>query len=126
MARLNLNRVVTSSAFSQCFSIERTTTSNVNGRTVRNTPTCIPDQYGAISAAGPNALNNFPEFQQATQAFMLVTNVRVINLAEGYTPDLIVWLGVKYRVINVDPYPQYGPGFWQVLMINNDFTPRPQ
>ena len=126
MARINLNRVVVSSTFSQCFSITRTTVSVVNGRTVYNTPTIIPDQYGAISVAKPETLERFPDYQVGTDGYTLVTNVRVIQMAPGYAPDHITWLGPDYLVVDVAPYPQYGPGFWQVTRLASDSTARPQ
>lgn len=115
MARINLNRVVISNAFVEVFHIVRYgTTKDAKGRTV-NTPTTLPDQYGAVAVASPNDLRRLPDYEFQSQVLSIVTNSKVQGVAPGFQPDHIMWRGVEYIVIDVGPYPQYGPGFWQVL-----------
>lgn len=127
MSRLNLNRVVNSPAFASCFAIVRTTnTKNDKGRTVLGIPLTIPDQYGSIAVATPQDLKRVPDYSTTDGMISVVTSCRVISLAPGYEPDHITWLGVDYLVISVGAYPQYGPGFWQVLAVSAAAVSRPQ
>ncbi len=80
----------------------------------------IPNVFGVVTSAGPNDLERPDDMETMGRVMSFVTRFKVWGPAEiqgtQYQPDVIRWKGVDYVVITVDPYPQYGSGFVQVIM----------
>jgi hypothetical protein len=80
---------------------------------------------GVICAANPNDLDRLDDMQRMGRHLTLVTKFRLIGPAPGKQPDLVTWKGDSYVVKAVDPYPQYGDGFVQVILGSIDIIDQP-
>lgn len=112
--RLNMSRVVRSRHFNDSFDVVKRTTTLVKGRTVVS-PTTITGVKGVVTNASPNDLERLPDVQRMDHHISIVTEYVLQGALAGRQPDLVVWRGNTYQVNSVDPYPQFGPGFYQVL-----------
>lgn len=81
---------------------------NMTTRTTYNVP-------GIVTAAGPNDLERLDDNQRMGRHLVIVTAFRLRGPAPGYQPDTIAWRGDTFVVKTVDPYPQFGSGFVQVI-----------
>jgi hypothetical protein len=69
---------------------------------------------GVVTAQSPNDLERREDYQNMTRSISVVTAFQVYGAVQGYQPDLILWKGTRHLVKHVDPYPQFGRGFYQV------------
>lgn len=83
------------------------------------TPTSLPNQVGTICAASPSDLKRLPEGDLMERYISIVSKFRLRGASkEGaavYKPDLVTYKGVDYVVVDVQPYPDAGPGFVQAI-----------
>lgn len=77
---------------------------------------------GVVTSVGPNNLDRHENYQSFTRSLSVVTKFPLRGETTGFQPDVIVWRGDNYVVKAVDPYPQFGPGFWQVECSSMDKT----
>jgi hypothetical protein len=89
-----------------------------NTQTTYNVP-------GVVTAAGPNDLERLDDNQRMGRNLVIVTAFRLRGPAPGYQPDTIVWGGDTFVVKTVDPYPQFGSGFVQVIAGSIDSQDQP-
>ncbi len=92
-----------------------------NGRTVI-TPSAAINAIGVVTAASSNDLSRLEDYQMATRYMSIVTQAHLQMNAPGYQPDLIVWRGDNYIVKSCEPYPQFGPGFFQAIVASIDLV----
>ncbi len=71
--------------------------------------------YGIADVAGPNDLKRLPEGQHAGNVMCFISQTKIQGPTPGYQPDIISWAGTDYLVIDTQPYPRLGVGFYQSL-----------
>ncbi len=102
-------------------------TIGTNGRAVITNSNPIT-AYGVITAASSNDLQRLDDYQTSTRYMSVVTQEHLQMLApasngnSGFQPDLITWRGTNYIVKSCDPYPQFGPGFFQAIIASIDLV----
>ena len=65
-------------------------------------------------------LKRYPELQMLERVLSIVTKTRLQSAVNGAQPDIIIWRGDNYVVKALDPYPQYGQGFYQAIAASID------
>ena len=119
MATLDVSDVLLCPEFTDNFVIERSVESvSANGRLTPST-TSIPS-FGVVCMANTSDLARHPELQMIERVLSIVTKTRLQSAVSRAQPDIIIWRGDNYVVKAVDPYPQYGQGFYQVLAASID------
>lgn len=82
-----------------------------------------------VTMASPDDLERLDDNQRMGRNISVVTNFAAQGPAPGFQPDEITWPisnGDTYVVKAVDPYPQFGPGFVQVIAGSIDSIDQPQ
>lgn len=90
----------------------------VAGRSTVPAPVNNVGVAAVVCASSGNDLDRLPEEDRTGRNITIVTQFRLRATAPGYKPDIVTWpslTGDLYVVKNVDPYPQYGPGFVQAI-----------
>jgi len=64
----------------------------------------------------------FPEVQFSTRVINVVTKANLQAAIAGYQPDLVIWRGDNFIVLQVSPYPQYGSGFYEAVCMSIDLA----
>ena len=97
------------------FSVKtRTEAVGTNGRGTI-TPTTVSGLYGVITVASSSDLDRHPELSRTNRTISVVTQYHLQGEVTGRQPDLVTWRGSDYIVKAIDPYPQFGDGFYQAL-----------
>ena len=106
--------------------IRRAETVDAHGRST-TVNTAFPNVVGVVNMAEDEQLlrQEFPEMQYATRVISIVCKFRLQTAVRGYQPDLVVWRGNSYVVRAVDPYPQYGNGFYEATASAIDLADTP-
>lgn len=121
MAWMDFSAVVLSPYLTDRFDvIRRTDTINTHGRSVPRTET-LRGKVGVITAASPNDLARLPEAQVQGRSLSIVTKFPLFGMGVANQPDLIVWNGDHFVVLNLEPYPQFGAGFYQSIVSSVDY-----
>lgn len=121
MARINLSRVILSTTLADKVSvIRRVQLIGETGRVLKDyAQRVFPRVGGVVTMAGPDDLDRLEDHQRMGRVISFVTTFGVQGPAtlvgKQWSPDYLVWQGDTYLTLNVDPYPQFGPGFVQVL-----------
>lgn len=102
----------------------RAETIGTNGRPVF-TPQIIPNIVAVVTSAGKNDLERLPEDQRMGRNLCIVTNFKLRGPSPNYQPDTITWNGDDFIVKFLDPYPQFGSGFIQVIAGSVDVIDQP-
>jgi hypothetical protein len=89
------------------------------------TLTTLANKYGVVCAASPNDLRRLPDGQTFDRVISVVSKFPFFGACVGYQPDLIQWRGSSFIVASLDPYPQYGQGFSQVIAVSIDLQDMP-
>lgn len=105
--------------------IQRAEVIGLNGRGTL-TETRVPS-WGTTCAVSDNDLARVPEAATAKRLMSFVSNNQIRPIADGSQPDLIEWPvgGAQWVVLDVQPYPAYGIGWYQVIVASQDMTDVP-
>lgn len=68
-----------------------------------------------VTMAAPNDLERLEDLDRGRRYISVVTNFMLRMASPGYKPDLIDHLGDRYEVVDLSPYPQFGPGWVQAI-----------
>jgi hypothetical protein len=119
MATLDVSDVLLSPEFTDNYSIQRNVeTVDIHGRST-TTPTTTAS-FGVVTMANGADLKRYPELQMLERVLSIVTKTRLQSAVNGAQPDIIIWRGDNYVVKALDPYPQYGQGFYQAIAASID------
>lgn len=80
---------------------------------------------GVVTMASPDDLKRVPEGQTFDRTLSIVSKFPFFGASVGYQPDLVLWYGDLYIVVALDPYPQFGAGFSQVIVGSIDLQDLP-
>jgi hypothetical protein len=93
---------------------------DIHGRST-SVETLLTGQIGTINAGNPNNLERgSPDYEYATNTISVVTAFDLFCEMDGYLPDIVVWGGTNYTVVEINQYPQFGPGFSQATCTSTD------
>jgi hypothetical protein len=93
--------------------VRNTRATNVKGRGV-DTPTTFTT-YGNVQPASGRQIQTLPEAMRQSASISVTVPVRLIGLKAGTAPDIITWDSNQYRVMSVQPYGNYGAGYWAAV-----------
>ncbi len=120
MPLLNVSSVLTDPDFADSFTVNRRMeTVGTNGRTTIGSQ-LIPNILGVVTAISPSDLERQDGYESMTRSISVVTQFRLRGPAQDEQPDVIIWRGSHFVVKHVDPYPQFGVGFFQVECVSMD------
>jgi hypothetical protein len=82
----------------------------------QNQTTTIP-AYGVVTIAEGKTLQQVPEGDKVTGALEFNSAQRIYQTSEQgqKLSDILVWRGVKYKVLQVFPWADFG--FWKAVMV---------
>lgn len=113
MAFLDVTQPLLDPDFTDTFDvIRRQEVIGDNGRS-SVVPLTLRRQLGVVTATSPNDLQRQDNYQSMSRSISIVCKLQLRGETSDAQPDLVVWRGSQYLVKHVDPYPQFGPGFWQ-------------
>ncbi len=116
MPSLDVSEVLSDSDIASKFIVRRhRETVGNNGRATVQTKS-IRNVVGVITVSSPSDLKRLTEEDRTGKHLSIVTKFKMRATAPGYKPDTILWYGSEYQVKNIEPYPQYGAGFVQVIV----------
>jgi len=116
MAYLDLSDAVCAPDLTDRFVVQRRLeTVGVNGRS-SVTPATYVGVLGVVTAASANDLERLPEEDRMGRNLSIVTRFRLQGPTVGFKPDVVIWRGDSYLVKSLDPYPQFGSGFYQAIV----------
>lgn len=104
--------------------VQRALTVGENGRGTVTPTTSLA--WGTVCAASANDLERVPEAATAKRAMSFVLNAQVRPVADANQPDLLVWpvppnpTSAQWVVLDVQAYPNYGRGWYQVIAASQD------
>lgn len=125
MPDLDVSDILTDPDFADSFDvIRRTQTIDNHGRSV-DTETTYANQIGVITNASPNDLNRIEDYQNSQRYLSIVTKFRLQLPSTGKNADIVSWRGDRYLVKTLEPYPQYGQGFYQAIVASTDILDQP-
>ena len=75
---------------------------------------------GVVTAISPSDLDRQEDYSIMSRSISVVTKFRAQGETVGYQPDVLVWRGNNFVVKHVDPYPQFGEGFYQIEARSQD------
>jgi len=119
-----MSRVVRCSLFNDSIRVERRSTTTLKGRT-QMTSTLFENVRAVVSVASPTDLDRLGDIQVMGLHLSIVTEFKLHSAVRGFQPDLIEWRDNTFLVKSVEPYPQYGPGFYQVIVGSSESTLTP-
>lgn len=129
MPLLDPGRVVASPFLSDSIWITQQAESLVRGRSVV-TPSSRRSR-AIVNSAGRNELERLPEAQRSKRAMTFVTRDRVRPVSPNAQPDILTWPAEPpearkdFLVYAVDPYPQYGVGWYVAIAVSTDIVDAP-
>jgi hypothetical protein len=85
----------------------------------------LKNKAGVVTAISPNDLNRAEDYQTMTRSISVICKFSLRGETQGYQPDIVVWKGGNYLVKHVDPYPQFGQGFYQAECSSMDKLEQP-
>ena len=81
---------------------------------------------GVVHPAGKQDLERLPEDQRQAKTIAVITRFALRGSSQqngqNYQPDLVVWQGNNFVVVDIEDYSQYGPGFIRALCSLTDMT----
>lgn len=121
MPTIDVSDVLLSPEFCESFTVNRR--AETVGTDGRNTFTETQlSAYGIFLPASPNDLMRLPEGEMGQQAMTIYSTFQLKGASVGYQPDQVVWMGDNYVVRSVQPFPNYGPGWWVAVIVNTDLV----
>jgi hypothetical protein len=119
MATLDVSDVLLCEEFTDDYVIKRASQSTDDHGRVVETEQSI-DSFGVVTTASGSDLQRYPDMQLIDRVLSIVTKTRLQSATKNNSADIIIWRGNNYVVKYVDPYPQYGQGFYQVIVASID------
>lgn len=112
MALLDFSEVIMDPDLTSGFSvIQRVETVNpLNGRST-TTSTQIDGLVGVITNGAPGTNGRSAEAQMSSRVIGVITQFRLRAAADGVQPDVVLHLGSRFTVKQVDPWTHFGSGF---------------
>jgi hypothetical protein len=121
MPLLNVSNTVRSPMFADAIVVKRRP-EVISSKGVSTVPTVVTTPtLGVVTAANPNDLMRLEESDRTERTISIVSEFRLQATVKGFKPDIVVWRGDNYVVKDVQPYPQFGPGFVQALAGSIDY-----
>jgi hypothetical protein len=91
---------------------------------VSTSNTTTHNVLGVVTPAKPGDLRRVPEMQRGTRTIVIFTKALLNSAAQsGSTqrqPDLLLWSGDTFMVIEVLPWNRFGPGWVRVVATSVD------
>lgn len=122
MALLDVTQILTDPDLVDIFDVIRRQETVDNTGTSVVTPTTFSRVIGVVTSIGPSSLDRSENYQTFTRSISVVTKFPLRGETTGYQPDIVYWRGDSFVVKAIDPYPQFGPGFWQAECTSMDKT----
>jgi hypothetical protein len=96
----------------------RTVQVDDKGRAQVPRPASVCYFWGTVTMADPGKLDRSEDAQDEPRVISIVTRRQLRGSGDvgpdGQHPDVVSWRGTDYTVDEVQPYPQFGQGFYQV------------
>lgn len=86
---------------------------------VSTTDTLIENVSGVVHRIEGSGLMMNDDKQLIPREISVVTATPVYPALDGQQPDIILWRGGRYKVIDVVEHPQFGAGTYQVVASSN-------
>ncbi len=80
----------------------------------------IHNVLGVVTPAKPGDLRRVPEMQHGTRTITIFTKTLLNSAATGRQPDLLLWSGDTFMVIEVLPWTRFGPGWVRCIATSVD------
>lgn len=80
---------------------------------------------GVITPASSNDLKRLDDYQTGTRYLKVVTQFHLQLPTPGYQADVVQWRGDNFVVTTLDPYPQFGPGWFEAVVGSIDQLEQP-
>jgi galactose-6-phosphate isomerase len=85
-------------------------------------------QYGVITPAGNNDLLRLPDEQRMKKSIVVFTSFKLRGackdgVAQAFQPDIVVWSGNNFLVLDLEDYSHYGPGYVKAVCVMIDLIP---
>jgi hypothetical protein len=122
MALLDVTQILTDPDLTDRFSVRRRAESVDSTGFAVETEEFIPNLIGVIVSISPSDLDRQADYQTMSRSITVVSKFALRGEVTGFQPDLVVWRGNNYLVKHIDPYPQFGPGFFQAECSSVDKT----
>lgn len=124
MPSLDVSMVLSDPDLADTFSVRRRAeTVGQNGR-VATTPTLIEDIIGVITwDTGETKRRDDAQISQ--EGIKVVTQFSLRDESTGFQPDVIIWRGGEYTVMQTEPYRHFGEGFTSAKAVSTRATDRP-
>ena len=122
MALLDVSSILLDPDFVDSFNVRRRNqTIDAHGRAAIN-ETIFSKVFGVVTAISPSDLDRKDNYEAMSRSISIVCQFHLRGETTDYQPDIVVWKGSNYLVKHVDPYPQFGMGFFQVECTSIDKT----
>ncbi len=122
MALLDVSEILTDPDMVDIFNVRRRMeTVDIHGRSTVS-ETVFPQVIGVVTAISPSDLDRRDDYEAMSRSISVVCKFRLHGETTGNQPDIVVWRGSNYLVRHVDPYPQFGNGFFQAECSSMDKT----
>ena len=116
MALIDLTGVVMDPDFADSFIVVRRSQSIASTGRATQTETQEPTS-GSVQAASGKTLELFPELARTSGQVEIYTTTRLRAAAEGRAADDVIWGGLRYTVVGVRSWMNWGAG-WNVAIAN--------
>jgi hypothetical protein len=116
MPTLDVSEVLDSPEFQDMVTVSRANdTVDENGMASVGTPQIFNNVPAVVTFAGPNDIEIVPEATSMAKYIVIVTRFRLRGPASSGQPDKVTYQGSQFKVINLDPYCNYGSGFVEAI-----------
>lgn len=123
---LDVSMVLNDPLLSDLFAVRRfAETVGSNGRTTKTEVERFEDQRGIIQPLDPSELVIHDDQQSVTHAIEVLCAFSLRDARFGYQPDIVVWDGIEYKVIEAIPYQRLA-GHTQAKCVSSRAADTPQ
>jgi len=120
MADLDVTDVLDDPDFKTRFTVRRVRSGMVDGYTVEN-PLDPVETEGVVSPASGSKLYRKPDGEMSVADISIITKFPLTSGDSTYAADIVVVKGVRYAIINSNPY-SFGVGFVQATGLQVRFN----
>lgn len=122
MALLDVTEILLDAEFVDTFDVRRRQQIiDDHGRVVSN-EVLFSDVVGVVTAISPSDLERKDDYDAMSRSISIVCKFHLRGETTGHQPDIVAWRGNNFLVKHVDPYPQFGAGFFQIECSSMDKT----
>lgn len=123
---LDVSMVLNDPLLSDTFTVRRNTeTVGQNGRVIKVPEAEYPDVRGIVTAMEPSELVISDDSQVVNHAIEVLTTFPLRDARFGYQPDIVIWDGIEYKVLQAIPYQRIA-GHTQAQCASYRATDKPQ